>query len=513
GTRRVENRRMKARRTKETTAKRNLTTHEGAQKSLRAVTRRLGLSCLVAPTFLWGVFVIGPAVVTAGSASAAAPTGAVAVSAGVTPGSAAAPARLAATTAGGEPRKLSLKESIEIALASNKALLIQKHEVERMNAQVIQARSAAFPNLSGNTGYVLSRGTYNFGGSEGFSFNIDDEYVQGSLTLMQPIYTAGRTGAALRAARAARGYARENLEGATKEIVYVVRASFGGVLLAKKMAALAQESLELAAAHLGNVEQLYNQGVASEYELIRARVQVSQLMPERIRAESELDRALIVFRNTLGFSADESVEPEGELECKPIGISAPEAFELAKKKRNEITVSQLRVFGMKAALDVAKADRYPSLSFVANASMEAKEPTFDSNEWRSKMWNASVALSLPLFDGLRTKGKIRQTKAEYEQARLLSDQTLDAVRLEVEQAVSRHREARRLVEAQAASVEQARKGFDIASIRYTNGVGTQLEVLDAQVALSRARTNYFMSVYEHFMSVAELERATGASFE
>ncbi len=412
-----------------------------------------------------------------------------------------------------ELRKLSLEESIEIALARNRNVLVQKQEVERMNAQVMQARATAFPFLAGDTRYERSGGTMNFGGSDGITFDIDDAYYGGTLSLIQPVYTAGRTGAALRAAKAARGYARENLQAATRRVVYAVKASFGGVLLAGKMATLARQSLELAEAHLRNVEHLYSQGVASEYELIRARVQVAQLAPEKIRAENEFDRSLIVFRNTLGFSADEKVEPEGELECRSAEVSVEEGFRLARENRHEIAAAQFRVNGMKAALDVARADRYPSLSLEGMATMQAEDPTFDPDEWRAKMWTASVVLSIPVFDGLRTKGKIKQTRAEYEQARLYSEQLLDDVRLEVEQAVSKLTEARELVDSQVAAVEQAEKGLTIANIRYENGVGTQLEVLDAQVALSAARTNYFMSVYQHFMAMAELERATAMTFE
>jgi outer membrane protein TolC len=410
-------------------------------------------------------------------------------------------------------RTLSLQESIDLALANNKTVLIQKQEVESMNGQVAQARSAALPNLSGYTQYLVTKGTMNFGGSEGFTFDLNDKYYEAGVTLQQSIYTAGRVGAAMRAAKAARGYARQNLEAVLKEVTYGVKASFGGVLLAQEMSDLAKQSLELTEAHLKNVEQLYKQGVASEYELIRARVQVAQMVPQSIKADNELDRALIVFRNTLGLSADEKVIPDGKLERNLVETSVEEAFALAKQKRNELAAARLRVDGMKAALDVARADRYPSLSFIGNAYLDTEQPELDEKEWRTKMWSATVNLSLPIFDGLRTKGKIKQTRALYEQARLLSEQTLDGVRLEVEQAVSKLAEARKLVDSQVASVEQAQKGLDIADIRYKNGVGTQLELLDAQVALTTARTNYFTAVYEHFMAVAELERATGLTFE
>jgi outer membrane protein len=240
-------------------------------------------------------------------------------------------------------------------------------------------------------------------------------------------------------------------------------------------------------------------------------VQVAQLMPEKIKAENELDRSLIVFKNTIGFPADEEIVPQGELECKSVQLSTAQAFQAAVQNRHEVAAAQFRVQGMNAALDVARADRYPSLSLAGSAQMETDEPTFDSAQWRTKIWAVSLGLSIPVFDGLRTKGKISQTRAELEQARLYSEQILDGIRLEVEQAVSRLNEARQLVESQVAAVEQAQKGFDIANIRYENGVGTQLEVLDAQVALSRARTNYFMSVYQHFMAMAELERAVGTT--
>jgi outer membrane protein TolC len=414
---------------------------------------------------------------------------------------------------GDEPGRssLTLEESIQLALAHNKGVLIQKQEVEAMQGRVIQARAGALPNLSGDTRYVKSGGTMNFGGSEGFTFDIDDSYVETTVSLLQPIYTAGRTGAALRAADAARGYARQNELAVEQDVVYQVKASFAGVVLARKMLNLAADAVSLAEAHLQNVEELFGEGLASEYELIRARVQLAELTPERIRARNELKRSLIVFRNTLGLSADESIEPEGELTYSDKDISTEEAFRLAKRNRHEIRAARLFTHGMKAALDLAKADRYPSLSLAGSATMNTEEATLEPERWRSRMWTVALAVSVPMFDGLNTKGKIKQSRAEYEQAVLYETQMEDLVRLEVEQAVSRIAETRELVQSQLASVEQAQKGLDIADIRYENGVGTQLEVLDSQVALNRAKTNYFLSVFERFMAVAEIERATGTA--
>ncbi len=406
-------------------------------------------------------------------------------------------------------RGLTLEESIRLALANNKGVLIQKQEVELMQGRVIEARAGALPNLSGDTRYIKSGGTMNFGGKEGFTFDIDDSYVEATVSLLQPVYTAGRTGAALRAAAAARGYARQNELAVAQDVVFQVKASFAGVLLARNMLNLAEDAVGLAEAHLHNVEGLFEEGLASEYELIRARVRVAELTPERIRTKNELQRSLIVFRNALGLSADESVEPEGELAYDDLEISAKEAFRLAKKNRNEIRAARLYVTGMKAALDLAKAERYPSLSLAGSATMNTEEATLETERWRSRMWTVALAVSVPMFDGLRTKGRIRQSRAQYEQAILYESQTEDLVRLEVEQAVSRLAETRELVRSQRASVEQAQKGLDIADIRYQNGVGTQLEVLDSQVALNRAKTNYFLSVFERFMAVAEFERATG----
>ncbi|UCF79441.1 MAG: TolC family protein [Candidatus Eiseniibacteriota bacterium] len=410
-------------------------------------------------------------------------------------------------------RRLSLEESVELALVNNKQLLIQKQEVDAMEGRVVQARAGALPNLSAESRYIQSGGTMNFGGSEGFTFNIDDAYLETSVSLLQPIYTAGRTGAALRAADAARGYARENELATAADVVYQVKASFAGVLLARRMSVLAGEALALAQAHREDVEELFNEGLASEYELIRARVREAELVPEQIRSRNELQRSLIIFRNSLGLPADEAIEPDGELSYDDVHISTAEAFSLAKENRHEIAAAKLYAKGMRAALDLARADRYPSLALAGSATMNTEEASLEPDRWRSRMWTLALAMSIPMFDGLYTKGKIKQSRAQYEQALLYAAQVEDIVRLEVEQAVSRLEETRELVESQLASVEQAQKGMDIANIRYENGVGTQLEVLDSQVALSRAKTNYFVSVFEQFMAVAEIERATGGHLE
>lgn len=157
---------------------------------------------------------------------------------------------------------------------------------------------------------------------------------------------------------------------------------------------------------------------------------------------------------------------------------------------------------------LARAEARPTVTLFGTWGSAKPYQMSMENGWEN-YWNAGATLSFPLFEGWRIKGKIIQEKAALRQVKLVQRDAEEKVKLEVKQALLNLKDADELVKSQAENVKQAEEGLRLAQLGYEQGVHTQLEVLDTQLALDSARKNYAEALYAHILAKVMLERATG----
>ena len=129
-----------------------------------------------------------------------------------------------------------------------------------------------------------------------------------------------------------------------------------------------------------------------------------------------------------------------------------------------------------------------------------------------KNWNAGILLNIPIFEGFSTKAKVDEAKARYAQAVLDKENVGDQIAVDIRQACLNLRESQAVIDSQKDHIEEAREALKISEISYDNGVGTNLDVLDAQVSLSQVQTNLASGIYDYLMAEASLRRSMGESF-
>jgi outer membrane protein TolC len=164
---------------------------------------------------------------------------------------------------------------------------------------------------------------------------------------------------------------------------------------------------------------------------------------------------------------------------------------------------------METRIQIARAGDKPTLSLFANYFGTSPEYFMASSNDLRWNWVAGVNLSLPLFSGFETRGRIAKSQADYAGAKAQLLDVEQQVRLETRQAFLHIKEAEAQVASQVQNVRQAERVLRIARQRYDQGLGTQLEVTDSQVALTQARVNEISALYRHELALAELERAVG----
>lgn len=421
----------------------------------------------------------------------------------------------------GESYSLDLSTAIDLALENNESYLISKKEIDRANSQIIEAAAGALPQITGGLTYLrnwrVATNVIQFNGEVvTVKFGTDNTYTA-DLTLTQPLYSGGRTIAAIKIARLYRKLSREMVRGASQDLKVEVYNAFYGAILAGEIKRVSSQSLQLARENLRVVEKMYEQGVASEYDFLRARVEVANLQPAVTKSETDFEVATSALKNLLGIEADVDLELEVEFDSSqfiipPIEMSGFED-ELIQN-RPEVKISNYTSEGRKRAISLYTAGYKPSLSFRTTLQYQSQ---FDEGNIFKKRWDRSLVsmleLNVPIFDSWKTPSRVKQAKIDYTQSELQKEAIRKAMILDLEQSYGKYIEARENLSAQGNAVELARRGLDIASVRFENGVGTQLEVSDARLQLQIAEINKATAFYDLAVGYAKLMRALGRDLE
>ena len=155
---------------------------------------------------------------------------------------------------------------------------------------------------------------------------------------------------------------------------------------------------------------------------------------------------------------------------------------------------------------IARANNKPSL--FGSANYEYKRPFYSLDEWETD-WNLNFLVSVPIFDGFLTRSKVRQARSDLEQLGIAEAQVEDFIKLEISQAISDLTLAEENIISQKENVNQAKESVRIAEVQYQQGMITNLERMDTELALTVAETNYLQALADYLIAKAKYEKAIG----
>ena len=411
---------------------------------------------------------------------------------------------------------LSLEQCLRIAREKNRQLLISREGKEKARGMLKEAKSGRYPLLQTNLSYtrIDEVSTFNVGGISTTTGVLDN--YKGEVSLQQVLYQGGRIDAAIGSARLNQQLAEMQFSDTEELIIFQVTRAYDDVLLNQEIWDVNRKSLDTSMAQRDNIKALNKQGMSSDYELLRAEVQVSNLRSVMLQSESNLKLSILALLRTIGApTGDDNVRIEltDRLEYKPqasaLGKNFEQALETAFRKRPDLAQARLMIDIQNKNITMVKSELRPSFSLFANTGEEKpSRKVMGGNEW-GDYWNAGATISFPLFEGGRVKGKLIQARADLQQYEISLRDTEEKASYEVRQAMLVLKDAEELIVSQKENVKQAEEGLRLAELGFKNGVNTQLEVMDAQTALDLARKNYLSAVYNYNIAVVMLEKATG----
>lgn len=416
-----------------------------------------------------------------------------------------------------ESGALTLEEGVRLALERNEALQVARAEHRRAQGQVGEERAEGLPQLDLGVNYTHNwvLPTFVFDTPQGRNtVKIGtDENLAGTLRLRQSLYTGGRVRAGLGSARELEAQAREAEREARQQVREEVEHRFYALLHDQELARVSALALQRARANLRQVEALRQAGRVADYDLLRAQVQVASLRSDSTQAQNRRALAGLGLRETLGMGLDQALEIAGEFRQQTRldlgGVEALVRLGLGERPGLRQLDHQLRARQGRVKVEQARA--LPAVEFQSTGQLQFQSNALDlaaDEVWR-KNWSTGVSVQMPLFDGLRIHSRVSQARQEARRQEAELEKARRVAELEIRQAWMELAEARERLQAQQGIVEQAEKGLQVADARYGSGVGTQLEILDAQLILLQAQTQYASAQRDQALALVRLERSVG----
>lgn len=456
-------------------------------------------------------------------------------------------------TAGQEPgaqgRVVELSEALGLALRNNRDIRDALFGRDAAEGRVKEAWGSVLPTLDLTASYTrnlavpanfLPRVIFDpdagpdelvavkFGADNSWNFQLRAE---------QPLFQASAfigVGAAARY----KALQTEVVRGRAIDVATRVKLAYYDALLAQESVRLSENTVSRIRQTLEETQAMNRAGISSSYDVLRLEVELANVEPGLRRSRNAFAAATRALSIELGVGEMDSLAVAGSLAsfdiaaaaeaetgagaaaarvlvaAAPATLSEERALELARRNRSDLRQLDLTERLRETELKVERSEYLPKLTLFGTYSINAQEngsPDFFGSTGEERAFGRQVGLqvSVPLFAGFKRPARLSQLRAGVEQVRTQRHLLEDRVENEVKTVLEQVEEARSRASAQRLALTQARRGFEIASVQYREGISSQLEVTDAEVALRQSEFNYAEAVYDYLVARARLDQALG----
>ena len=398
---------------------------------------------------------------------------------------------------------IDLKGAVTTAIQNNRDITIAELKRREAEADVSAAAAKKNPSVS----YSWQRNPYptqvvtTVVGTQSSNHG----YSQG-INVSWPIWTFGKVEGAIDAARYQKNIADLNVYKTEADTKLAAVQAYYQYLEAIKLAEVQAQSVTDYASHLNNVQQQFDAGIVAKLDVLSSNVSLANAKQKSIAADNTRDVAEANLNNIMRVPMNTTLNPLDKNFPEPeFDLTMEQAILMAQKYRWELVEADYGVKAAEAALRSAKAGYLPTVSVAGGYSWkEASVTAVDKDDWA-----VQGGLSWSLWDGGATQASVKKADAAVKTAQETLLQAREKIELEVRQDYLNVLSYKEQIRAAEASVAQAEEAYKIATVRYSSGVGINLDVLDAELALNTARTNYITALYNYNIGLATLEHAMG----
>jgi outer membrane protein len=407
------------------------------------------------------------------------------------------------------PHELTIPDAIAIALRNNPTVAIAEEDVRAAAGGVQQAASALMPHAQANVQRTTPVDL------PPFTFQARGSTWQTTFTINWLLYNWGAARNSYQAARNLTAAAADSYVRTDEQIAYNVRQNYYAVLTARTGVDVQQEVLNSAQENLRVARLRYEAGVAPQYDVLAAEARVASVQQELVAAQGRLDVAWAALAQVLGVPIPPGTVVATPPLATPAGTDLPILLETAFAQRADLRAAECQMYAAERQLAATRVGARPSVSAVAsytflpstsvNLGLPGEQPVVVSQN----SGFIALAISWPMFTAGLVEGETQTAQARYEQTRENVQSVRNQIDFGVRSAYFLVQSAQAQIVAGEKEVTQATEALRIANLRYREGVGTSVEVLQAEVSLQDARTRLNEATFTLNLAVAGLDLAVG----
>lgn len=401
---------------------------------------------------------------------------------------------------------ITFKEAKEIALRNNRNLDISRMEVKKVELQMKKAWASFYPTVELQSSYTRMLAVPQFEvetpqGTQSIPMGYADNY-QNSLQVTFPLFTFGKRTAYKEVAE--RGVKIQEYQNETDKIDLIkdLTSVFYGVISGKEGVKIAEKALERSKDHLQTARIQYREGRITKLELLSAETEVNERKTNFLTATNGLENARSALNILLGYPVDTTIQVEGDVEIKMDSLDIDTLWSHAIRKRPEIR----SIEEINRVAEVNETIQYLSLlpDIVFSGAFTYNKPAQMTDEWDNNL-TATVALSLPIFQGFSRMNRINEYQVSAEQSKIREKIIKEGIKTEVKNLLLNYRLNKQKVKLAEEQLKRARESYEMAKVQYENGYISNLEYKDIELGFMNAEYSFLNARYNLKISRKKLD--------
>jgi len=404
---------------------------------------------------------------------------------------------------------LSWEDAVKLALKYNKILKATIEERDIARGEKIEASSEFFPKVLSSFNYShLDKSPSVFVNDVEIPLGKIDNYSV-DLTVKQPLFYGGSIYFKNLIASLGQNIADEKIIKQIQTTIFETLQAYFDLLLAKKVYLVKKRSFFASKRHLKDVKDKIENDVASQYDLLRAKVDLSNFKGEFINADNVVKLKRSNLYKILGVSQESKIILKDSLKYKKMEMTLEKAVDIAFKNRPDLKEKKLFVDVKKEQVNIAISKFFPKFDFVYSNKWGRPDPHSSTIDSWGRQWSIALSMNWPIFEGLKKRGNLIKEKAHLEKSRYLLQDMKQQIILELRKSIFSLENADYLVKSQKLDLKRAKEALKLVQYGYKEGINTEIEVTDAISATTKSKILYYQALYQHEMAKLYLNFSLG----
>jgi outer membrane protein TolC len=400
------------------------------------------------------------------------------------------------------PESLTQEQAVTLALTHHPSLRGAEAATRSASAGVTQAQSNYFPMLSVSAGGTRTGGASPINPSFPVRILTYNNYIT-ALSLQQNLYDFGKTSGRVSASEELMDASFTDFQATRDSVIANVQLAYINFVQSIRVVKVDSESVAQAEEHLKQSQAFYSVGTRPQYDVTTAEVNLANANVALITGRNQVRVAKLQLENAIGMYSTTHYTVHDSLETPAFAITLDSAKAVAKESRPELRSAQARYVSAQSSVSAARAQHLPTVSLNGGWTWSSFDFPLQSK------WNAGFTLSMPIFEGFAISAQVEQAEAVVDEVHAGLDELMEGVMLQVEQNYLSLKEAQERIDASKKLVTQAKENLKLAEGRYNSGVGSPIEITDAQVTLSNAQITSIQALADYNSSLIRLRQAMG----